>query len=750
MSNLHLKSGFKLSKLSMALSMASLLGFAALPSMAYALEALDDDGLAESTGEGIAVLPTDFSMRLNEGVNTGVANLDTGYIRIVPVGPLTTTAGAGAGKGDIFLYGMALSQSNKNYGAGRVTADINTRFGRNVDSWGSAVNPWVLKTLTENNVPDFGALAPTSTTKGNVTYLALEAPLYQKNISTLSPAEKSAYNLKMGFWTDIFVRDPTKPENMGATGDQFDLGGAGRPNRLRLQGVWDGFSVNGTDIKIFQTLGGAVTSINGMDASYNNTLGIAGTLRINSGDAQNLRAVVTSSGATRTTDAAWTVQTAAGCGNASVAFSNPACQYNFRTKNVTDKISNLNWAVPDLPSVFRMSTRETTNTGLLATPAINGGAAPSFDPSEGLYIYNLNMNLVLGSLYQPLTLGVAADNRNITLELARIPNKESLYKNIYTDYSGADPTYLGSTCNIYQCGPTRTLGGVDYQGNKATHSSISMGSTEYNAATNTLTAHSGEGALGVSFGNLVSFAQPGNFEQKRVLVDYQQRVQRKRDAVFTDTYRLRDNIGGAAGATDDPFGHPDGRCDSGLFGGAKNCNRWINRQGGHTDWTYLTAITDGVKIFSDAGGSYTISEMYGTPMPGGVGASGTTNTPGTPFVSGLYDCEGGVAGANCNGSTGGGGGVFGAGVDRIDTKNDNRNWNLNATRGNTWFTAGMNQTSEENLVFREVLPAFAAIPTTLSTTLPQAGPNPSALNNLGSVVIDGMLIQHLKVTTKGL
>ena len=28
--------------------------------------------------------------------------------------------------------------------------------------------------------------------------------------------------------------------------------------------------------------------------------------------------------------------------------------------------------------------------------------------------------------------------------------------------------------------------------------------------------------------------------------------------------------------------------------------------------------------------------------------------------------------------------------------------------------------------------------------------NPSALNNLGSVVIDGLLIQHLKMTTKGL
>lgn len=32
------------------------------------------------------------------------------------------------------------------------------------------------------------------------------------------------------------------------------------------------------------------------------------------------------------------------------------------------------------------------------------GLAPTFDANEGLYLYNPNINLVLGSLYQPLVL----------------------------------------------------------------------------------------------------------------------------------------------------------------------------------------------------------------------------------------------------------------------------------------------------------------------------------------------------------
>ncbi len=93
------------------------------------------------------------------------------------------------------------------------------------------------------------------------------------------------------------MRDPSKVEGDVA---QFNLGGAGRANRLRLQAIWDGFSLNGSEVRMFQTLGGAVTGVNGMDDFYNNTLGLTGVLRFNSGDTTELRAETTGT-ATRST-----------------------------------------------------------------------------------------------------------------------------------------------------------------------------------------------------------------------------------------------------------------------------------------------------------------------------------------------------------------------------------------------------------------------------------------------------------------
>ncbi|MFA9204291.1 MAG: hypothetical protein ACEQSD_09865, partial [Flavobacteriales bacterium] len=279
---------------------------AAVSSQALALEAITDEELSVTTGEGIAFLPENVSLRMNgaDTNNSGAGTFDTGYIRIIPVGPLTPAAvTAGAGKGDIFLYGAAISQSAQAYGAARTVTDTNTRFSRTIDSWGTAANPWVLKVETQTGVPDFAAPTPTATSTGTVSYLGFEAPLYNRNIAALSAAEKSAYNLKVAFWTDAFVRDPSVVENLTATGTQFDLGGAGRANRLRLQAIWDGLSINGSQLKIFQTLGGAVTATNGMSSSYNNTLGIAGTLRFNSGDGSTLRATTSFTAGSRTVEA---------------------------------------------------------------------------------------------------------------------------------------------------------------------------------------------------------------------------------------------------------------------------------------------------------------------------------------------------------------------------------------------------------------------------------------------------------------
>ena len=130
---------------------------------------------------------------------------------------------------------QSLAQSKKDYAASRNSADwgvgfgdVNitpaaSDFGRPITSWGSAENPWLLKVATEQNVPDFAAPTPTATSAGSVSYLMLEAPLFNTatSFADLTAAEKSAYNLKMGLWTDVFVRDPTKIEG---DADQFRLG----------------------------------------------------------------------------------------------------------------------------------------------------------------------------------------------------------------------------------------------------------------------------------------------------------------------------------------------------------------------------------------------------------------------------------------------------------------------------------------------------------------------------------------------
>lgn len=633
---------------------------------AYALQPINDDDLAAATGEGIAFLPENFSL-LFQGANAAnptAADLadrtkDTGYIRLIPVGPLTADAtsnpvyGSVTGKGDLYLYGLAISQSTRAYGVGRDSTDWNNRFSRNIDSWGSAANPWVFKVQTATNVPNFSALSPTDTGNGSVTYLALEAPRFHADtdnnltngvnaaINGLSAAEKSAYNLKLGLWADAFVRDPKIAENLTATGTQFDVGGAGRANRLRLQAVWDGFSLNGSQLQVFQTLGGATNS-GGMSTFYNNTLGIAGLLRFNSGDGQNLRATVSQNAAlSATTTTMLNDGNAAACNNGTTAsapaYGNADCQNRTQIKQATNTANGV-WTAPTTPSVLRFSTRETgTTQGLLNTPAINGGAAPSFDANEGLFIYNANINLVLGSLYQPLTVGVAADGKNVTLEIARIPNKESIYKQVYTNYSDSNPAtnggYYGSTCNIYQCGSN---GDATYQGTNATHSSITIGSTSYNASNNTLTAYSGIEAVGISFGAMTS-------RTNTVITQYTQ-IENQRRQQTSHTY---------------------------------GCN-WLGANcSTANEWTYLKA-------------------------------DGTFGVPNS--------------------------------TDSAQPSLNNRSWTYATTNvpaawvpiASTTYGGGYTSTG------------------TIPTTSTQNAAALSPLNNLGSTVIDGLLIQHMKITTKGL
>lgn len=709
MSHLHLKSGlqsgFRLSTLALSVSLSL------MSPASFALEALDDEGLAESTGEGIAVLPEKFSMVMQGANNTNPdqayldnrAN-DTGYIRLIPVGPLTPEASAsGAGKADIFLYGFAISQSNKNYGANRDATDWNNRFGRNIDSWGSAINPWLLKVTTENDVPNFSATSPTDSGKGDVTYLMLEAPLYDKNINALSDAEKSAYNLKLGAWADIFVRDPKVKEDMAATGTQFDLGGANRANRLRLQAVWDGLSLNGSNIKLFQTLGGA-TNQKGMSTFYNNTLGIAGVLRFNSGDSTDLKATlgndVTSAPAANGigTLTAWDTihaganstlskATTGDCGNSGTgSFSTGfGCRYIVQNRKRTDtQTTSRTWNAPSkLNSVLRLSTQESgAGQEALVTPAINKTTAPTFDPNEGLFIYNPNINLVLGSLYQPLTVGVAPDGKNITFELARIPNKASIYQKIYIDYANPNSTvYTGSTCNIYQCG-TSTVAG--YQGSNATHSSISIGSAYSPDSGKTLQAFKGDAnydAIGISFGALQSGTISATSSNTLTEVRYAQRQ------LNTSVWRQ------------------NSKCTTSVLG---NCTAIEDTEGYLDQWQYYN------------GSNYVNSINGWRATPADAAQCSTA----------LFNGEGG-----CNNSSG---------ITPMYGTVANRTWSPANLNGAAWQAVS---NVEVNDLIGSRNGITGSIPT--ANTAPIIAPT-SPLNNLGSAVIDGLLIQHMKITTKGL
>ena len=731
----------------------------------FALQEISDAGLSEATGEGIALLPENFAFQFNGADDT----LGAGYIRFIPVGPLTTTAqdtnkdgsvttaDHSVGKADLYLYGVTLGQSKRDYGVGRNSADwgaafggisntpTTADFGRPITSWGSAENPWLMKVTTEQNVPDFAAATPTATSSGSVSYLMLEAPLYSANVAGLSAAEKSAYNLKMGFWADAFVRDQNKAEgdaNQFALGQMY--GGASnldRANRLRLQAVWDGLGINGTNLKFFQTLGGA-TNTGGMSTTYNNTFGMAGVVRLNSGDGNTLRAAYNPGSESRLTGA-WS----APVGECTQTLSTK-CQFRFRERTVVDTQTDAVWTPPSASSVMRLSTRETTDTNKLATPAL-GGAMPVFKDGsnaaedDGLYLYNANINLVLGSLYQPLTFGVAPDGKNLVFELARIPNKESIYKKIYIDYTGLDTSYTGSTCTIYQCGNNGLAG---YQGNNATHSSISIGSTEY--SNGLLTAYKGIESVGVSFGQLAPRTSSGAIT--RYEVQYQQRQKATETGVFTDRYTIYSD---GLTTVDDPYG------GSGCFvflGGT--CGRWVNKQGTAIYWSYLTGVdaSTGVKTWANTDGKYTTAQAFGTPMAGGVGARGNTNNPGSPFVMGMSDCPiGGTTNDMCRGAKKIDGtnpsdnGVYGAGSGLLRPAANNMSWTY-GTRStwNTddayWFDASADNTARGIYTTQFPTKSVEPVPTNIT------GVNASALNNLGSAAIDGLLIQHMKITTKGL
>ncbi|WP_347454766.1 hypothetical protein [Acinetobacter thermotolerans] len=317
-------------------------------------------------------------------------------------------------KADVFIYGLALSKSDN---------DLSSRFSNQGFNWGSADNPWLVHAGTAEKVRQF------TVTEKDVGYIAIEAPLM-----SVTPTEADN-NIKLGFWADIFARgfntnNAVDPITGGPTG------GLDQSERLRLQFIANGLSLNGSQVRLFQTLPSSILN-------YSETLGLASLIRLNTND---------------------------------------------RPENLTNASADLN------AKGIRISTaaRDDDSDGVGPTPALNNSVAPLFNPVEGLYLYSPNINLVLGNMYQPFIVG--SEGNNIILEVTRIPDIKEIYTQIYQNYGGGlgSSELQGSTCNVYQCGmPIKNHNtdlSANYQGRSATHSSISIGSVERIPGTNLLRA----------------------------------------------------------------------------------------------------------------------------------------------------------------------------------------------------------------------------------------------------------------------
>ncbi len=425
---------------------------------------------------------------------------------------------------------------------------------------------------------------------------------------------------------------------------------------------------------------------------------MSGLVRLNTGDSKNTSIVtenVTSQTQTYATSSnnGWqtvhaganstlSTNTTGDCGNSGTgSFSTlRGCRYYVENRTRTDtKTSNkTRIAFNDTSKVLRFSTRETSDSpnasNNLYTPAFDsaGAVAPKFADSEGLYLYNPNINLVLGNLYQPLILG--SDGNNFSIEIARIANKPEIYKQIYTDYTGADTTYKGSTCNVYSCV-------------NPTHSSITIGTVYSPDNGKTLLANTGEGAIGVSFGRLISTGTQVSGTSAGSLVSLTNSVSGTTSATMTEV-------------------------------------RFKQRQQNTQIWNQEYSCG----LFNSNCGYKTAGYLYQWEYNKGTGAWVITNP--TPKPADAPKCSGALGCTSTSGSTP----MYGA--------TSNRDWTNSAI---PWLTS-------RNAVVNDLIGSSNG---TTGYVIPTANQAPalsniSPLNNLGSASIDGVLIQHLKLTTKGL
>ncbi len=371
-------------------------------------------------------------------------------------------------KADIFIYGLALSSSEGD-------TDLNSRYSNTGLTLGSVDNPWLFRAGNQE-VQQYA-----KDNKKQIGFIALEAPLAKNNVDSDGQVVKdqSDNNLKLGFWTDIFARPVESnreinsitgaPEfNEKASDGYYELD---TNYRLRTQFVANGLSLNGSQVRLFQTLGqkeeNPSTTTVQRSPDHFKTIGIAALLRMNTNDDAKDLVYQDEKGTQAEIDAA-----------------KLANRQNLHGQAIRLSTAELEDDIPGTP----------------VTPAlVQGALAPIFNPNEGLYLYSPNINLVLGNMNQPFVFG--SEGNNIILEVTRIPNVPAIYNTIYQNYTNVnagkqivfedkvtgtvgpnlgDSVWQGSTCNVYSCGNEfmANNGTSQYQGRNATHSSVAIGSVE--------------------------------------------------------------------------------------------------------------------------------------------------------------------------------------------------------------------------------------------------------------------------------
>jgi hypothetical protein len=238
----------------------------------YALESISDAELAQTTGEGIAILPENFSFIMQDE--------DASYINIIPRGAPKDPDGAGPltapNRADIYLRNLSLTQND---------ATATRASGTNIVSWGAGYNPFLIVVKSEAH-PDY-------TTAGvSRAFLRIEAPNYCFGLTTATadcPTRTgsvngndtgdalSAYNLRLGMSADLLIKTNTQTQGYGTSVGTAVNGATG----IGLQAIWNGMSLNGTKIDIFQTPSNGTE-----DTTYNGTLGIRALVRLNTDSAQ--------------------------------------------------------------------------------------------------------------------------------------------------------------------------------------------------------------------------------------------------------------------------------------------------------------------------------------------------------------------------------------------------------------------------------------------------------------------------------